>query len=136
MMETAGMNYWAVLVAGVAYFILGAIWYAGPVFGNAWMRAIGKTKEQVNAEFKPMKLVWAFIGSLVIAYGLARVLDWSNGDTIAAGIITGALAAVCFVGASAFINDQMEGRPMVLFGINFFYSLIGFMMMGAIIGAW
>jgi hypothetical protein len=135
-MVSTGINYWAVLVAGMAYFILGAIWYAGPVFGNSWMKAIGKTKEQVEADFSAMKLVWAFFGSLVIAYGLARVLDWSNGATFADGIVAGALAAVCFVGASAFINDKMEGRSGMLFGINFLYTLLGFMIMGAIIGAW
>lgn len=135
-MVSTSLNYWAVLVAGVVYFILGAIWYAGPVFGNAWMRAIGKSKEQVDADFSAMKLVWAFVGSLVIAYGIARVMDWSNGATYADGIVTGALAAVCFVGASSFINDRMESRSGMLFWINFLYSLIGFMIMGAIIGAW
>ncbi|GAB4321776.1 MAG: hypothetical protein Kow0074_12820 [Candidatus Zixiibacteriota bacterium] len=135
-MVSSSLNYWAVLVAGLVYFVLGAIWYAAPVFGNAWMKAIGKTKEQVDADFSAMKLVWAFVGSLVIAYGIARVLDWSNGATYADGIVTGALAAVCFVGSSSFINDRMEGRSSMLFWINFLYSLIGFMIMGAIIGAW
>jgi hypothetical protein len=32
------LNWLAVIVATVAYFALGAIWYAPAVFGNLWMR--------------------------------------------------------------------------------------------------
>ena len=32
------LNWLAVLVAALVYFILGAIWYAPPIFGRAWMR--------------------------------------------------------------------------------------------------
>ncbi len=35
------LNWLAVIVAAIAYFVLGAIWYAPPVLGNAWMRAGG-----------------------------------------------------------------------------------------------
>ena len=52
-MESAGVNYLAVLAAGGAAWILGAVWYAAPVFGNAWMAGIGKTKEQVEKDFSP-----------------------------------------------------------------------------------
>ena len=50
-MESMAINYWAVLVAAVAYMILGAIWYSPILFGSAWMRLIGKTKEQAMADF-------------------------------------------------------------------------------------
>ena len=48
-MQTTGVNYLAVLVAGIVYFALGAVWYARPVFGKAWMEGVGKTEEQIKA---------------------------------------------------------------------------------------
>jgi len=41
-------NYWAVLVAALAYWILGAIWYTG-LFGKQWMALTGMTEEKASA---------------------------------------------------------------------------------------
>ena len=130
------LNYWSILAAGVSYFVLGALWYAAPVFGKSWMKAIGKTKEQVEADFSAMNLVWAFIGSLIIACGLARVIAWSGCAGLVGGIQVGVLVAVCFVGANTMIHDKMEGRPRILSAINFLYAFVGFAIMGAILGTW
>lgn len=35
------LNWLAVIVAGIAFFALEAVWYAPPVFGRAWQRASG-----------------------------------------------------------------------------------------------
>jgi hypothetical protein len=35
------LNWLVVLVAAVAYFVLGALWYAPPVFGKVWAAAGG-----------------------------------------------------------------------------------------------
>ena len=39
------LNWLAVIVAAVAYFAIGAVWYAPPVFGRAWTAAGGMTVE-------------------------------------------------------------------------------------------
>jgi len=130
------VNYWAVLVAAAAYFVLGAIWYAGPLFGSAWMKGIGKSKEQVQADFSPFKLVWTFIAGFLACYGIARVMYWTGGETITDGIRMGLLAAVCFVFTTLFMHDTMESRPRWLTLINALYSIVGLVVAGAIIGAW
>jgi len=135
-MQSTGLNYWAILVAGCIYFFIGAIWYAKPVFGKAWMNGIGKTEEQMKTAFSPWKLVWAFVGSLVAAYGLSRILSWMPAPNSGSGLITGLLAGVCFVCATMTINDVMESRPTKLTAINCFYHIIGFAIAGIIIGAW
>lgn len=135
-MSTSGVNYLAVLVAAAAYFIIGAVWYAKPVFGKAWMEGIGKTEEQVKAAFSPWKLVWAFVGSFIAAYGLARVLSWMTPVDMYAGVVVGLIASVCFVLAAMTINDIMESRPTKLTVVNVLYHVFGFVVMGIIIGAW
>jgi len=135
-METASVNFVAILVAGLAYFFLGAVWYAKPLFGKAWMQGIGKTEEQVKAAFSPLKLVWALFGSLLAAYGIARILSWMSSVSVATGIVVGLLTGICFAFAVMTINDVMESRPKMLTAINVIYHLAGFVVMGLILGAW
>jgi hypothetical protein len=135
-MSSSGVNYWAVLVGGGVYFLLGAIWYSKGLFGKVWMQGIGKTEVQIKAAFSPWKIVWALIGSLIAAYGIARALSWTSAITPAGGIMMGFLAGVCFILAPMTINDVMESRPMKLTAINVLYHMVGFLLIGFIIGAW
>ncbi len=127
---------YAVLVSGVAYMVLGALWYSPVLFGKSWMKLIGKSEEQVKKDFKPINYLWAFIGSLIAAYGIARIMVSFGGSTIRDGMIIGLVAGICFVGAAFFINDLFESRPKGLTFINVLYHLTGFIVMGIIIGAW
>ena len=135
-MHNAGINYWAVLVAGAAYWIFGALWYSTGLFGKTWMQSIGKTKEQIEADFSPMKLVWALVVGLVTAYGIARIMIWGAFGSVTDGIMVGVLTAICFTTTTVGINYIMEHRPMKLFLVNNLYNIIGFIIMGAILGAW
>ena len=135
-MSSSGVNYWAVLVGGGVYFLLGALWYSKGLFGKVWMQGIGKTEVQIKAAFSPWKIVWALIGSLIAAYGIARVLSWTSTITPAGGIMMGLLAGVCFILAPMTINDVMESRPMKLTAINVLYHMVGFLLIAFIIGAW
>jgi hypothetical protein len=46
------LNWLAVIVATLAFFALGAAWYAPKVFGDVWMRAGGiQAPEQPQAAF-------------------------------------------------------------------------------------
>jgi hypothetical protein len=135
-MQSTGVNYLAILVGGFVYFALGAIWYARPVFGNIWMKGIGKSEEQVKADYSILKLVWALIGSLIAAYGVARILSWTGPATATNGFLVGLMAGVCFVFAIMTMNDFMESRPRKLTEINILYHMIGLAAAGIIIGAW
>jgi hypothetical protein len=135
-MPTTGVNYLAVLVAGAAYFVLGALWYSKPLFAAAWMAGIGKTEEQLKANYSPWKLVWAFIGSFIASYGIARILSWLPVADMYAGVVVGLIAGVCFSLTTSSINDCMEGRPLKLTAVNVIYNMFGFVIMGVILGAW
>lgn len=135
-MEPLTINYWAVVVAGLAYTILGAVWYSPALFGNAWMAGIGKSKEQVQTDFSPLNILWAFICSCIAAYGLARVMIWSSEISIGRGVMVSLVGGVCFVVVAMGVNDLFEKRPVQLFMINALYHLISFVAMGIILGAW
>ena len=46
-MTFSGMNYIAVIIAALAGFGLGAVWYM--VLGGPWLHALGKTKDELTA---------------------------------------------------------------------------------------
>lgn len=135
-MEMGTVNFFSVIVAALAYMILGAVWYSPMLFGNAWMRGIGKTKEQVTADFSPVNYVWALIASFVAAYGIARIMVWTGRSSIPEGIVIGLLAGICFVLATMGVNDVFEKRPKTLTLINALYHISGFIVVGIIMGAW
>ena len=133
--QTASINYLAVIVAAIAYMVLGAIWYSPILFGNAWMTGVGKTKEQLAAG-GPIKYFWGLVFSFIAAYGIARLMLWTGRDTVADGIVIGLLAGICFVMTTMGVNDTFEGRPSGLTVINILYHIVGFLVLGIIIGAW
>jgi hypothetical protein len=135
-MEPAGINYLAVLVSAVAYMIIGALWYSPILFGNAWMKGIGKTKEEITAQSAAWKYIWALAMSFIAAYGIARIMLWTGGNSITDALLIAILAGICFILTTFTVNDNFEGRPMGLSFINVFYHVVGFIVMGIIIGAW
>ena len=46
-MEFSGISWLAVVVAIVANMVLGFVWY-GPIFGKAWMKAVGKSEDELT----------------------------------------------------------------------------------------
>jgi hypothetical protein len=57
-------------------------------------------------------------------------------DTVADGVMIGLLAGICFVMTTMGVNDTFEGRPSGLTVINILYHIVGFLIIGIIIGAW
>lgn len=135
-MESAGINYLAVVVAAAAFWLLGAIWYSKPLFGKAWLDASGKTEEQAKKDHKPINLVWVFVFSFLAAYGIARIYVWTSLEPLWGACAIAIVGAICFTIAPMATNDIMENRPCKIFWINALYNFIGFIIMGLIIGLW
>lgn len=133
---TVEMNYLAILVAALAYMLIGAIWYSPILFGKAWMKGIGKTKEQVAADFSPLNYAWALITAFVASYAIARILFWTGGGGWRDGLVLGLLVGVCIAGASLWVNDTFEARPRTLTIINLLFHIVGLSVAGVIIGLW
>ena len=52
MIDLFALNWVAILIATVLAFVLGGIWY-GPVFGKAWLTALGKTEDDIEPSASP-----------------------------------------------------------------------------------
>lgn len=128
-------NYAAVIVAAVAYWLLGALWY-GVLFNKPWMALEHVTAEQAAAMSPAWPYVVTFLLNLLIAFVLAQLCTWRNANSAAKGASLGILLWIGFVGPITFTTNMYEMRPLELFAINEFYSLAGLCLMGVILGAW
>ena len=127
-------NYAAIVVAAIAYWLLGAVWY-GVLFSKPWMALEHVTEEQAKtAGFLPY--IVSFVLNLLIAYMLSQIIRWRNAYTAGRGAAISAILWIGFVGPITFTTYMYEMRPKELFAINQFYPLAGLMLMGAILGAW
>jgi hypothetical protein len=128
-------NYAAVFVSALAYWILGALWY-GLLFNKPWMAMENISMESAKAMNPVLPYVVTFALNLLIAFVLAQICIWRSANSAARGAALGIFLWIGFVGPVTFTTYMYEMRSMQLFAINEFYALVGFCLMGAILGAW
>jgi len=135
MPENISFNYLAILVATVSTFILGGVWYAPPVFGNAWMRESGFTKESLERMGGTARIFGvSFVLEAIMAFNLAAFIGPKA--SLSFGLFAGAAAGIGWVATAYGVTYLFEHRSLKLFLINAGYHAVAFTMMGAILGAW
>jgi hypothetical protein len=135
-MSTGKINIWAVLVAAVVYWMLGAAWFT--ILSNPWLASIGKTMDQLKQEGVNPGVAYgvAFVCNLIIAYVLDWVVITTGEQTAMRGIMLGALLWVGFVGTTIGTAHIFEARSLEGFVLTAGYPLVGMLLMGAIVGGW
>lgn len=128
-------NYPAVFVSALAYWFLGALWFA-VLFGKPWMALEHITEEQARSMNPMLPYIITFVLNLLIAFVLAQLCIWRNANTAGRGAALGILVWIGFVGPITYSTYMYEMRPKELFAINEFYPLVGLCLMGTILGAW
>jgi len=134
LLDLGSINGWAVLVAAVVGYAIGAVWYAPPVFGKRWLAALGKSKDQLGDPLKPM--VVQFFLALVIAAVLAAVVVRFGAVTWIEGAAIGFVLSVGLVSTSLLTAWMFGGFDMKIYRLQVGCKVVQFTAMGAILGAW
>lgn len=132
------INWIAVIVAALGYFMLGAIWYSPVLFSKKWLRY---TKIDANdPEVKKgagMIMLGSFLLMLLCSAGLAVLANrldviggWISGVKL--GLITG----ICIAGTAVHISFIYEKRPLGLHLIDGGYNVLGNVIAAVIIAVW
>ena len=128
------VNYLAVVIAAVASFLSGGLWYSNALFGKAWQRESGVTDEQIKngnmAKIFGLSLVLSLLAAWVFALFLGPR------PPVALGLGAGFSAGLCWVAASFGINYLFERRSFRLFLINGGYHTLQFTIIGLILALW
>jgi hypothetical protein len=134
-MAFAGMNYLAILIAAVAGFAFGAVYYIS--LSKQWLAAIGMTKEALAAKRSPVPFVVTIVALLIMAWVLAGGIGHLGPGqvTLKNGVISALFMWLGFVITTLAVNYSFgQRRPMltVIDGIHWLGVLV---IQGAIIGA-
>ena len=131
----AELNWLAVLVAGLVYFVIGAVWYTDVLMGRQYRAALGLDPD-AKATPDPTPLVINLVGWLVSALALGLVATAVDADGVAEGIILGLVVGVGVIVTQMLVTATYEGRGNALFKVNAPYVIIGFIAMGVILATW
>jgi len=134
-MEEIAINWWAVIVAAIVKFAIGAAWYAPQVFGKQWQAEIGMTQEQVRANMAPA-LVAEIITDLVMAAVLVCFIRYAGATTLVWGAVAGFLIWLGFMATVSIAQVFYEKKSWRLWSINNGYLVVSLIVMGAILGVW
>jgi len=130
-MTFADVNLIAVVVAAVAVFIVGFLWY-GKLFGETYMKVIGITKAQAKkAHGKGMgvNMLKEFILGLVTVFILAVAI----GGLSFSPYKTATLLAI-LVATKDFAPTIWQNKPMTGFWLNAGYSLVALNIAAYVLG--
>jgi hypothetical protein len=132
------INYLAVLVASVAHFMIGGLWYS-VIFGNKFIQLIGWTPEklqQISSESHGKEYLFAFLSSLVLVYVLAHFVLYTKARGLTDGMQTGFWLWLGFIVTTQLATVVFEQRPFGLYLLNVGYQFVGCLISGAILAVW
>lgn len=130
------INWLAVLVAGLGYFLLGALWYT-VLFGKKWQSYNSALMSDPNAKKGSSGImIVSFILMLVCAFGLSLIVTRLNLEGWKVGLKLGILTGVFFATTAMSISYVYEKKPLGLHLINGFYNIAGNIIAAIIVSCW
>ncbi len=125
------------IVASIAYFAVGAIWYT-PLFGKAWAKEVGRDMGG-SMEGKWGQFVGGMIGQLVSSFlfaaGVYLVIMVGGWYGLGGALKAWASASAFFVLSVNSGKLFFQGRPR-LFLIDAGYGIVGALVIALILGFW
>ena len=135
-MTFTGINYAAVVIAALAGFGLGAIWYMA--LSKPWLHAMGKTAAELSPETgsaKAMPFIISIVALLVMAWMLAGLMGHLGDVTVRGGVIIGFFCWLGLVITTMAVNHAFGRAKPMLTLIDGGHWLAVLLVEGAVIGA-
>jgi hypothetical protein len=132
------INFIAVLVAAVAGWLVGAVWYG--VLGKQWMAALGWTEADCagpdGKRHMPIgPMILAFVAQIIMALMLAGVVGHIGGTpNVINGLVSGVLVWFGFVITTITVNNAFQKRKSMLTIIDGGHWLVVLAVQGLILG--
>lgn len=126
-------NVMAVLIAALAGFVVGGVWY-GPLFGSVWQRAASMTPEALAGRNMARVFGLSFVLLLVAAAVLALFIG--PDQPVSFGLLAGLAAGAGWVAPAFGIVYLFERRPAGQWLVNAGYFVVTLGVMGAVLAAW
>lgn len=128
------LNWISITVATVFGMMLGAFWYSPLAFGQAWLKCIGKTEDQLGSPVLP--LAGSVLACFLSALSLALIISQTGSSGLLEGFYLGAVIGVGLI-FPAFLSDSLFcGWGSKLLFIQAGYRVTYIIVMCMIIAGW
>lgn len=133
-MNLFDVNWIAVVLAALAGFLVGGIWY-GPIMGKRWMGAVGLTEDQIKSGNMGAIYGGAFAFSLLASWTLAHTFaSYMMDMSLAVKTMTAFGVALGFILPAIGTNYLFSQKSKTLFFIDAGYWLLFYTAMGIVHG--
>jgi hypothetical protein len=132
------INVWAVLVAALAFWALGALWYSPVLFSKRWQKEVGLKEEDIKGTNMALVFGGSFLLMLLMVWALNFVINSHKSEDVSLlhGLYYGVFTGFFFCMLTMGINYLYQRRSIVLWLIDGFYVILGLGIAGMILGAW
>ena len=136
-MTFAGINTLAVLLAAVAGFAFGGVWYR--LFAGPWMKAAGLDEETIRSGRhgggpSPFPFVIAFLAQLLMAWMLAGLVGHLGAVTVSNAVVSAFFVWLGFSLTTILVNHRFQMLPWSLTLIDGGHWLGVLLIQGLVIG--
>lgn len=137
-MPNVHINYVAVVVATVAAFALGGLWYSPLLFAKMWVAAHGYSEEQVKAMQKSAGKAYgvSLVCQWLIAFAIAVLVGYLHLVNLSQGLKLSVLVWFGFAFPLGLMATMFTEKRITVFLIDTGYQLVYLLIMGAIITVW
>jgi hypothetical protein len=129
----SNLNWLAILVATLIGFAIGGVWY-GPLFGNAWLAALGKKLEDIQPS--PAPYIISFVTALITAIVLAMLIQALGITSVYGGLHLGFAVGAGLIATAMASDAAFCGWGFNLFLIQAGYRVTYAIVMGIILAVW
>jgi hypothetical protein len=138
------INYFAVIVATFAHYLLGGLWYSPALFLNQWLDGMGITKEEAKDKSVGgygIGLLYQFLGTLVLVFVTAHMVDimkvvYHDLSNLTVGLTSSFWLWLGYIFTFGITGVVFEKHSWKLFGVNMGYQFTGLMIVGSILVVW
>ncbi|MGZ2255670.1 DUF1761 domain-containing protein [Roseobacter sp. A03A-229] len=128
------MEYISVLVAGVAGFMFGAVWYT--VLAQKWMEASGVPLDESGQPANrsdPIPYITSLLGAILVAGMMRHTFELSGIDTVGKGLVSGLGIGLFLVSPWIATFYSFGARPRRLILIDGGYATFGCTVIGTVL---
>lgn len=126
------INYMAVLVAGVAGWLVGAVWYG--VLGKVWMDAAGIVCPDGKRPMPIGPMIISFVALILMALMLAGLMGHMGQPSVMIGVVSAALVWLGFVITTITVGNAFQGKKPMLTVIDGGHWLAALVAEGIVLG--
>lgn len=131
------VNYTALVVAAVAVFGLGFVWF-GPIFGKAWMKEQTFSKAELENGKSGMwkSYLLMYVSTLVTGYVLAHILQFTDAANTQEALVTAFWVWLGFYAAGSLHYYLFPQKSFKLYLLDNVYQLVSLSLIAVILTSW